>query len=473
MSHEMEEMEARLAGYIDGTLPPAQCAEIEAYLKSNPTHAKLITELQSIRSAVASLPRENAPAEVLDTLQANLERHSLLENVEESVTPMRISHWPQFGAVAAVLLLTTGLGVLIYTVMPSGRPSQNDLALLTSSAASQPEGGDTVPSEGVALNNDLAKPSAPGAVPPVAANAPTIANNNARQQQFYNNANNSNNARDESQNQQQFGMAQQTPTQQPQTPVLGGDNASRDRQFSAMAKRENVIAAEKSLSAEAVPATQPTAVNVLLVRTEDPALTSNLLIGGLVQENVRFVRLSTATTQPGEELNQAEIEEIVTKLQTSGDLPPGTARNLLLPARPLYVPNVPGLTIGKLTATLSVPGVGFRSSKVVSYTRAQPLVLGQAGGESPTTQKLLEQPGFRFDDTMTADFAILADVGTAPATKPAASSQPSELAKTNYMSAADWYVLIVHDTKPAATQPVAVPTTAPAVTQPAGMGEMP
>lgn len=143
MPDDMEQIEARLAAYVDGTLPVEQRAEIEAYLKANPTHGRLITELKSIKFAVSTLPKEKAPAEILDTLQGHLERHTLLEGVEETAVSSRIRRWPQVGALAAVLLLTAGLGILVYQVLPQKKGPSPELALLpdsTQSAAADDQG---------------------------------------------------------------------------------------------------------------------------------------------------------------------------------------------------------------------------------------------------------------------------------------------------------------------------------------------
>lgn len=120
MANGTENIEAKLAAYIEGELTPSERAEIEQYLAANLPHKQIIEELRLHKSQLGSLPRERAPVEVLDHLQAHLERQSLLEDVEVEGGSMRIHRWPQWGAVAAMLLLTTGLGVLVYSVLPGG-----------------------------------------------------------------------------------------------------------------------------------------------------------------------------------------------------------------------------------------------------------------------------------------------------------------------------------------------------------------
>jgi len=128
MSTDQEIIEARLAAYVEGDLTPGERGKIEKYLAANPQHAQLIQDLQAQKGRLEVLPRERAPAEVLDHLQAHLERSALLENVEAAAEAMRIRRWPQWTAAAAMLLLAVGLGALVYQVLPSGNPTQVTMA---------------------------------------------------------------------------------------------------------------------------------------------------------------------------------------------------------------------------------------------------------------------------------------------------------------------------------------------------------
>jgi anti-sigma factor RsiW len=64
MPQNQEEIEAKLAAYIDGELDAAGRAEIEKHLQANPQHRVLISDLTKQRELVRSLPRTNAPAEI-------------------------------------------------------------------------------------------------------------------------------------------------------------------------------------------------------------------------------------------------------------------------------------------------------------------------------------------------------------------------------------------------------------------------
>src|SRR3954452_5147721 len=131
-----ENIEAKLAAYVDGELDAADRAEIEQHLKTNPEHRKLIEELRVAREYLRELPREQAPADVAEMLNAQLERAALLGDVElvgpgGAGSSMRISRWPQFRAVAAILLLTLGLAGLIYWVLPSPKATPQQVAVVT------------------------------------------------------------------------------------------------------------------------------------------------------------------------------------------------------------------------------------------------------------------------------------------------------------------------------------------------------
>ena len=76
------------------------------------------------RQVLRALPRESAPPNLMDDLQSQLERETLLDPDQLS-TPLRLApnHWRQFLAIAAVLVLASGLGFIIFSVLPPSHPS--------------------------------------------------------------------------------------------------------------------------------------------------------------------------------------------------------------------------------------------------------------------------------------------------------------------------------------------------------------
>jgi len=121
----MENIEAMLCAYIEGDLDAAGRAEIERYLRDNPQHRKLLDELVSLRTVLRELPQIPAPAEVGDGLRNSAERSMLLDDGQTlSIAPRSGSRWRQYVAIAAIFLLTTGVGIVVYhMILPPLRPA--------------------------------------------------------------------------------------------------------------------------------------------------------------------------------------------------------------------------------------------------------------------------------------------------------------------------------------------------------------
>lgn len=128
MSENFETIEARLCAYVEGELDEQGQAEIEKHLEANPHHRRLLDELSAQRTLLRRLPRESAPSELAESFNGQLERAALLKGPEADspdvsaggAPVLRISRWPQYLAVAAVVLLAAGLGVMIYLAVPRG-----------------------------------------------------------------------------------------------------------------------------------------------------------------------------------------------------------------------------------------------------------------------------------------------------------------------------------------------------------------
>src|SRR3954469_21911045 len=119
MSQPQEQSEAKLLAYIEGDLDADARAEIERHLEANPHHREMLDDLARTRDLVRWLPKESAPPELLEQVQSQLERTSLLDESQgRERANLRINRWPQIRAVAAVLVLASGLGAAIYFAMP-------------------------------------------------------------------------------------------------------------------------------------------------------------------------------------------------------------------------------------------------------------------------------------------------------------------------------------------------------------------
>ncbi len=123
MSQNYDDIQAQLAAYIDGDLPPEQRAEIEKYLAANPSHQALLGELATHKRVLGSLPRVKAPADLTEELLTLLEREQLLAEPalgQDRSFILRLFSGPGL-AVAASVALMIGLVVAVYHVLP-GRP---------------------------------------------------------------------------------------------------------------------------------------------------------------------------------------------------------------------------------------------------------------------------------------------------------------------------------------------------------------
>src|SRR5438132_731903 len=124
-----EDIEAKLAAYVDGDIDAAGRAEIEKHLASNPKHRDLLADLSRQRDLLRALPRDMAPADVAETINSHLERAVLLGDVDsDNEIAGSIGRWSQLRAIAAVLVLTGGLAGVIYYLLPFSNRHNTELA---------------------------------------------------------------------------------------------------------------------------------------------------------------------------------------------------------------------------------------------------------------------------------------------------------------------------------------------------------
>lgn len=127
MVENVEQIEARLAAYIDGELTPDERVELERHLDANPTHRALLRELTGHRDLLRSLPREPAPEDLSEPLESAIERDALLGGGADPLTEFRTARarrwWPQLLAAAAIFILAFGLGAIVFFVLPPKHPT--------------------------------------------------------------------------------------------------------------------------------------------------------------------------------------------------------------------------------------------------------------------------------------------------------------------------------------------------------------
>ncbi len=132
MAENVEEIEAKLAAYVDGELTPAERVEIETHLEANPSHRLLLQDLVQHRQLLCALPREKATGDFTEGFQGQLEREILLggDELSRARSRFRISYSPQLLSAAAIVLLAVALAIIVFSVLPPHHPKA-PLAQLT------------------------------------------------------------------------------------------------------------------------------------------------------------------------------------------------------------------------------------------------------------------------------------------------------------------------------------------------------
>ncbi len=141
---DTENIEAKLAAYVEGELDALERAELEKHLAGNVQHQALLEELKKMRFVLRDLPRESAPAEISERVQQQIERSLLLDDAASDRGTVRLNRWPSLLVAASIGILAVGLGVVVYMALP----------------------GQSVPNVLVSRNPTEALPEAPPAVAP-------------------------------------------------------------------------------------------------------------------------------------------------------------------------------------------------------------------------------------------------------------------------------------------------------------------
>jgi hypothetical protein len=128
MAENSENIEAKLCAYVEGDLDEEGRAEIERHLDAHPNHRRLLAELTATRDLLRYLPRENAPTDLAETFNAQLERSALLDGPSADPAAPTIhaaNLLPRLLALAAIVVLGAGLGAVVYFGLPRGTSSTN------------------------------------------------------------------------------------------------------------------------------------------------------------------------------------------------------------------------------------------------------------------------------------------------------------------------------------------------------------
>lgn len=108
MTNLPDDLQERIAAYIDGRLSAAEAARLEVFLANTDAQlARQVIDMIATRSALRSAPRPMAPRDLSARVMEQIERASLLQDVEQLTAPQR-SWWRSKGLIAAGLVLVLG-----------------------------------------------------------------------------------------------------------------------------------------------------------------------------------------------------------------------------------------------------------------------------------------------------------------------------------------------------------------------------
>lgn len=103
-----------LSAYLDGELSPGRAGQVEKALADDPKLSAELDDIRAVRSLLAAMPHARAPRDMVDSVLQQAERASLvaLQPSDAARRPMR---WMRYAAVAALLVVATSLGVMLFS----------------------------------------------------------------------------------------------------------------------------------------------------------------------------------------------------------------------------------------------------------------------------------------------------------------------------------------------------------------------
>jgi hypothetical protein len=131
-----------LCSYLDGELPARQQTEVQRLVTRDPEVGRRLRQLQNCKTLISSLPRAQAPVEMLERIRASVERKALLEEASVSgvsTAGARRLMARRVLAAAAMIALVGVLAAVVYQIVapiPGGSTSRPVAS--TSSVPSQP-----------------------------------------------------------------------------------------------------------------------------------------------------------------------------------------------------------------------------------------------------------------------------------------------------------------------------------------------
>jgi hypothetical protein len=109
-----------LSSFIDGELGPRQRTEVQRMLAHDPDVVRRLRQLEKCKLLIGSLPRADAPSDMLEQIKTSLERRTLLEGQTLSVEAAQGARhllMRRVLAAAAMLGLVAVLAGLVFTIV--------------------------------------------------------------------------------------------------------------------------------------------------------------------------------------------------------------------------------------------------------------------------------------------------------------------------------------------------------------------
>jgi len=125
-----EQVSEHISAYLDGELPGELVTAVRAHLDDCPVCLAVERDLRALRGLLGGLSNRPAPERLAADVLKEVERRTIGQaapgpaadrrRIERALPPERRTLWPRALAMAATLLVATGLGVLAYLGMPGG-----------------------------------------------------------------------------------------------------------------------------------------------------------------------------------------------------------------------------------------------------------------------------------------------------------------------------------------------------------------
>jgi hypothetical protein len=170
MDESQEQLQERIAAYLDGQLSPAEAARFEVYIaNTDPALASQILGMASDKHSVRSLPKVRAPQDLAARVMEQVERTTLLRDQESWESPRRPWFKSGWALAAAVALVIGGITFVVNESISATRRSEN-----WQSVARQSENKGEPPGQKAAGAAGAATAATPGAVASASGNGAKI-----------------------------------------------------------------------------------------------------------------------------------------------------------------------------------------------------------------------------------------------------------------------------------------------------------